>query len=324
MSTGSFHVMLPGGRNIDIFTREGADEFVSSGSPFISQNIADDKGIVVMGRQEIARGNLSRDRRSQLEAMIAQTYIMCGVVADVTSDEGFKKIPRKELECFIKHACSVFGSLANDPKWTLTGVLSSYDGELLGAIIPSMKRLSYVELAIVMGLLSTIAKLCAARKGLNMPCIDVADSILKFARNLQVSLTVYGAKYSAEKIFKLFEATGLLPQILRCVTLPPGEDDTLQVRLDLLDDISACNSIVKKKLKLGQPSGDVLLGIIEGKDGSKERPHEAVWGRLVNLTKLADIHNNWSAAARGSVGRTCRTCNKTGVQIGDEKLFCCR
>jgi hypothetical protein len=56
-----------------------------------------------------------------------------------------------------------------------------------------------------------------------MPCADVTESIVFIMNNIRVTLEFDQDCWSAEKIFKMFEASGILGQLIRCVP-QPGKD----------------------------------------------------------------------------------------------------
>jgi hypothetical protein len=75
--------------------------------------------------------------------------------------------------------------------------------------------------------------------------------------------------------------------VLRCIAKQNADPDDLQDHLILLDYLMQCSEFVKRKLKPGQPTGDILAAIIAGKDGYKGSPNHAVMNHLQNLSFMS-------------------------------------
>ena len=106
----------------------------------------------------------------------------------------------------------------------------------------------------------------------------VTETILSIVNNFRVTLSI--ADWEREKIFKVLESSGLLAQVLRCITQPSPDPDAIVAHLVMMDELMACQSLVRKKLKPGQPTGDVLASVIAGNNGYKGTRDERVMTRL--------------------------------------------
>jgi hypothetical protein len=127
------------------------------------------------------------------------------------------------------------------------------------------------------------------------------------------------AGWDQETIFKILEATGILGQVFRCITQPPYPSE-VQNHLIMMDNIMQCPVLVKKKLKPGQPTGDILANVIAGKDGYKGSRDKATMIRLENLQKMCSLFNEKQTA-----GKSCRNCNKGTIYMEfQNSLLVCR
>jgi len=197
---------------------------------------------------------------------------------------------------------------------------------LLESLISNMKHLVFVERVIESDLLSTLASLCAGRVGTDMPCPDVTETILSLVNNFRVTL-FFAADWEKEKIFKQLENSGMLAQVLRCITQPSADPDVLTNHLIMMDDLMQCQSLVRKKLKPGQATGDVLAEVIDGKNGYKGRRDDRVVMRLRNLQKMTTMTNEARVSPndRQGTGNICRFCNR--AELSEEfqaSLLACR
>lgn len=132
------------------------------------------------------------------------------------------------------------------------------------------------------------------------------------------------AGWDQETIFKILEATGILGQVFRCITQPPYPSE-VQNHLIMMDNIMQCPVLVKKKLKPGQPTGDILANVIAGKDGCKGSRNKAAMSRLENLQRMCSLYNDKLAdEVNFLVGKSCRNCNKgtTDLEFQNSLLVC--
>lgn len=317
-----FRCLLPDGRNVDLMTTQGADAFIGKGkaTPYLASNVDEANKI----RKRLAQSNISSQERRALQESLVRIYLLLGYVADNASEAVFAGVGDKQLDSFISHACSIFSDRSTAKTWTKTGVLHKHDQELLESLIPSMKQLAFVERVLESNLLETLARLCAAREKTEMPCPDVTESILSIVNNFRV--TLYLKDWEKEKIFKLVESTGMLAQVLRCITQPSTDPGALDGHLKMMDELMECQALVRKKLKPGQSTGDVLEEVLSGKSGFKGRRDPSVVMRLRNLQKMASVFNEKVVSnPGGKIGRVCRYCNKADLsEEFQESLLVCR
>jgi hypothetical protein len=301
---------------LSLSTQEGADAFIRLGRPYIQTNIEQE---VKPAREKLESGNLNKRQCKEMKEVIEKAYDIICYVANFCSMEVFCLVDKSQGECLILHACDVFSKITKDEKWTKTGVLQKHDLQFLDrALMSSMLHISFVKLCIAMDkdndLLAVLAQLCAARDKTNMPCPDVTEAMLKIVHNCHLTLMEDG--WEQEKIFKKLEATGILGQVFRCVTLPITDPVQVQNNFGLLDAIMHCSVIDKRKLKPGQPTGDILAAVIAGKDGYKGSRNKAVMSRrLENLQKMCFMSNEKKVGEKTRVWRVCRKCSKGSITL---------
>jgi hypothetical protein len=326
-----FYVNIEG-RRLNIMTTEGADAFIHDGTrPYHSSNIAQcitpARATLVVDQSSSRNETTTTSQRRQATEQLTQNYIMYGCLANSASTQVFERIPATELECLANHACNVFTQLTNNRKWIKTGVLQKVDKELLDCLIPHMKHLNFVTVALVpsTNLLGVIADLCAAKTP-GMPCPDFCDSILSITNNARLTLMIAGWK--KERTFKKLESTGILGQAIRCITCtqPSLPQDAIQGHLFILEVLMECPMLIQEKFQKGTRSGDILNNVLSGKDGYKggARRHELVMARLANIQKIANVTSHPPNQDALLVGLMCRKCNKNSMEAEfQNKLLVC-
>jgi hypothetical protein len=77
----------------------------------------------------------------------------------------------------------------------------------------------------------------------------------------------------------------------------------------------ACQSLVRKKIKPGQTTGDVLASVIAGNDGYKGKRDERVMTRLYNIQRMTTVLNDKHVSEGGidMIGTVCRCCNRADM-----------
>ena len=93
--------------------------------------------------------------------------------------------------------------------------------------------------------------------------------------------------------------TGLLGQLIRCVPVDP------ELSARIVRWLQTCLQLVKKKLKSGTPTGDILDAVIAGKDGHINEKGKAGLTRLQSLARLSNSND-----AKYTDIKMCRHCNK--------------
>jgi hypothetical protein len=284
-----FQVALPNGRKLDLDSKKGADEFVDTfGTAFTSASLT-----------------ATDDREHQF------AYTMMKAVADTTSREKIEsEIPESELRTFVEHALDTLDTLSTDRKWLRSGTVSTRHELLLSAILSFLKHPSFVKIVISNEVMEAVAKFYASRKKNKTHNNYVAEIIPMLVNNVIKILRQEGL--TTEKAFGTTEKTGLLGQCIRCA---PVEH---KFSANILTALQTCSHLVKKKLKSGTPTGDILDAVIAGKDGPI---NEKAKSSLVRLQSLALLSN---CADECNVVKECHHCEKTETQMDGALLMKCQ
>jgi hypothetical protein len=168
---------------------------------------------------------------------------------------------------------------------------------------------SFVKIFLSNGGMKAVAKFYASRKKNDTPSHSVAQSILLLVNNALRVLEPDDLNY--EKAFAIIEKTGLLGQFIRCVPVDPERS------LNTVKCLQTCLQLIKKKLKLGTRTGDILDAVIDGKDGPI---NEKAKSGLIELQNLARLTNDNDYATL----KTCHHCEKIETQMDDAKLMKCQ
>jgi hypothetical protein len=283
-----FQVALPNGRKLDLSSKKGADEFVDTiGTAFISTS-------------------LTATDDQELKC----SYTVIHLVADNASPEMIATgIPESELCTFVEHTRDTFDTLSADSNWLLSGARSMRHGLLLPAIVSFSMHPSFVNIFVSNEGMEAVAKLYASRRNRKKNDKNnnfVARLILKIVNNVLCVLTQEGL--SNEKALCTIEKTGLLGQFIRCV------HSDLECSARIVTCLQECLQLVKKKLKSGTPTGDILDAVIAGKDGPI---NEKAKSGLVRLQSLARLSNY-------DFVKECRNCEKLETQMDGALLMKCQ
>ena len=126
------------------------------------------------------------------------------------------------------------------------------------------------------------------------------------------------------------EKTGLLAQALRCLTAPVRRD-SLTRYLQIVDFMESDPKLMSKKLKPGTPTGDILEGLLTGKDGwtgnrqKSSREYAQVMKRFRALKDMATMSSTpFGPQGDNELGRMCRYCSKSAYDLGKELQVCSR
>jgi len=119
---------------------------------------------------------------------------------------------------------------------------------------------------------------------------------------LSTSHNQFDNPWSAEKTFKKLEASGILAECLRCMTVPQQAFRDVDAHNDrvanMVKALVSCPSLLQKKFKKGEPCGDVVCAILEGKDGHRHTPPTVIklLKGLVHSVQSIDSagNNSWS------------------------------
>jgi hypothetical protein len=286
-----FQVALPNGRKLDLDSKKGADEFVDTfGTAFISTSLTttDDK---------------------ELES----AYMLMYLVADNASPEKIASgIPESELCTLVAHSRDTFNTLSTDSKWLRSGTVSMCHELLFKAIASFSKYPSFVKIFLSNESMEAVAKFYASRKKNDTPNISVAEFILRLVNNILFDFAQVDIRN--EKGFSTIEKTGLLGQFIRCVPVDPGFSAAIMTCLQ------TCLQLVKKKLKSGTPTGDILDDVIAGRDGPINEKAKSSLARLQTLARLSNGGDEFDDV---SIKR-CRNCKKTETQMDGTLLMKCQ
>ncbi len=118
---------------------------------------------------------------------------------------------------------------------------------------------------------------------------------------------------SNEKALRTIEKTGILGQFIRCVPADP------EYSANIVACLQRCLQLVKKKLKSGTRTGDILDAVIARKDGPI---NEKAKSGLVRLQSLALLSN--CADESDNVVKRCRNCDKIETQMVSALLLKCK
>jgi hypothetical protein len=281
----SFQVVLPNGRKLELDSKEGADEFVDTyGTDFVSTSLT---------------------TTDEKELKLAYTLLL--KVANNASPEKIASgIPGSEFRSLVEHTRD---TLPTDRNWLRSDTVSISHGLLLPAIVSFSKHPSFFKIFLSNEGMEAVAKFSACRKTNDMTNNCVVEFIIKLVNNAFCALTQEG--FSDEKALGTIEKTGLLGQFIRCVPVDPRHSANIVVGLQ------TCLQLVKKKLKAGTPTGDILDAVIAGKDGPI---NETVKSSLARLQSLALLSNSdWA-----NVVKECNNCEKTETQMDGASLMKCK
>jgi hypothetical protein len=284
-----FQVALPNGRKLDLDSKKGADEFVDTfGTAFMSTSLT-----------------AADDREFQF------AFTVMKAVADTASREKIASgIPQSELRTFVEHTRDTLDALSTDRKWFRSGTVSTRHELLLSAVLSFSKHFSFVMIFRSDEGMEAVAKFYASRKKNKRHNNCVAEIILKLVNNVILNLLREGL--SNEKVFGTIEKTGLLGQCIRCV---PGNPES---SANILIGLQTCSQLLKKKLKSGTPTGDILDAVIAGVDGPI---NEKAKSGLVRLQSLALLSN--SADERDNIVKRCHHCEKLETHMDGAFLMKC-
>jgi hypothetical protein len=295
MGTGEVivqEVQLPNGRKIEIASREGADDFVDAvGTDFISTNV------------------FTTD-----EFELTFFYSVAITVLKEASPEKIASgIPESELLTFIEHTLNTLHALSFDRNWLSSGALSIWHDLFLGTVAFFSGHLSFFKLFHANEGMEAVAKFYASRKKNATPSRSVVHWIMRLVGNILCVLDLDGV--SLETSFGILEKTGLLGQFIRCVPVNAEDSDDIVIML------LKCLQVVKKKLKSGTPTGDVLDAVIAGKDGPINEEAKSILVRIQSLARLSN--DNYNTIKSASL-KICDHCDTLETQMEGTKLMQCQ
>jgi len=315
----SVRVTLPNGQNVNLCTNEGASAFFSTNPHFVSTWTKQASDIL-----KSTNANMKGKTGSHNPLIVL--YQLLGVMAESLTAEQLATLPQEEFQCLVDFIKTRFGDgVSSTQQWRSTGTLSKPDQELLDSIVPWVKHDKFVQLMMSSGGIDTIANLVARDENNKptMPIPEVTETILMITNNTILTLKGKNSTeaFSNKRALMELEETGLLAQALRCLTVPVAHG-SLTEYLQIVDFIENNTRLLQKKFVSGTKTGDILEGLLAGKDGwtAKSNPnHEQVMKRFEALHKLADMTSE-SLSPKNDVelSRICRHCGKTGWEIKKE------
>jgi hypothetical protein len=283
-------VVLPNGRELDLRSKKGADKFVDTfGTAFISTSLTatDDQ-----------------------ELKLAYT-LMFAVAENASPEKIASGIPESELRTLVDHTRDTLDTLSTDSEWLRSGTVSIRHDLLLQAVVKFSNHSSFVKIFLSNEGMEALTKCYASRKKNDTPSLCVAQFILKLVVNVVVVLTQEGSSH--EKAFDTIEKTGLLGQFIRCV---PAVDPEFSA--DIVECLQTCSQLLKKKLKSGTPTSDILDAVIAGEDGPINEKAKSGLVRLQSLARLS------SCGADIDAVKNCRNCLKKETQMDGVLLMKCK
>jgi hypothetical protein len=277
----TFQVELPNGRTVEICSKEGADEFVDNvGSCFIST------ALTATEDQELTRSYM----------------MMITIMEHASPEKTASGIPASELHTFMDHTRDTLKTLSSDRNWLRSGTLNEHRELLLRTVYYFSLRPSFLKIFLANEGMEAVAKFYASRKKNDTPDHMVAQLILLLVSSALMGLSEEGVHL--ERGFSTIEKTGLLGQFIRCVPVDP------EFSAGLVTLLQTCLQLVKKKLKSGTPTGDILDAVIAGKDGPINEKARSSLARLQSSARLSNNNDTWCV-------KSCRHCQKIEPQQVD-------
>lgn len=307
-SSDSCKVLLPDGRKVDLCTPTGADEFLrcpcGGDFKYFSTNIND-------ASQIRRKKKLNAADKSRLTML----YFSMDSVAKYGTPQLFRDmVPQSEIEVWLDHVISQLQKKTEDQRWASTGNLEQHDAFILNPCVSMFMHPVPVALAFEKGFFKVVADFIHVRKGNGraLPSTDISDTISLIVSNTAMTCRYgFDNPWTAEKIFQKFDASGILAQFMRCSTVPQTYDSVLDDwapgLLKTYDELLTCVLFLEEKIKKGEPCGDTVAAILEGKDGhTTKRP--AIIQKLKMIASYAALLQPIGQRA-GSL-KHCRYCNK--------------
>lgn len=313
----SCKVHLPDGRCIDICTPTGANAFLQSGTN--SQTFEQFSG-------NVATMSKIRSKR-RLNAGDKETLVMLcftiDAVAQYSDHDVFRQcVPEREISVLLDWTVAEIQKLTSNRNWIATGNLQRHDAFLLNYCISLMMHAVPTALVFENGHLffPVLTEFLQARKmadggsnddnnnnsgGRGLPNTDISESITLIVSNAYMcSQMAFDNTWTSEKALKKLEATGILTEFIRCATVPQYNDPKGLFRM--LDEMQTCTPFLRKKFAKGEPCGNVVLAILQGKDGSRQKRSKVI-NKLQTIVKFVSFMDN----TPDQDIRMCRNCAKS-------------
>mmetsp|Transcript_27215 Transcript_27215/g.66047 ORF Transcript_27215/g.66047 Transcript_27215/m.66047 type:complete len:489 (+) Transcript_27215:793-2259(+) len=263
-----YNVTLQDGSTVDVCSEEGANAFLrqasSSNCDLISSTLKKIQKIY---------NKKKRLNRYDKGVLLSSWLLICGFISQADRDIFRKAIEDSEIQFWLEYVIEDIKKLTAKRTWQQSGTLGWLEDSALFSSSCMVKHAVPVVLAFESELFSVLADFVKACKGSGrgLPSEEIAKMITEIVHGAFVASTnLFDHPWSAEKVFKKLEASGILGEFLRCMTVPqPTMVDQVGF---ILNELASCPSFLRKKFKIGESCGDVLLAILEGKDGHRNTP----------------------------------------------------
>lgn len=297
-------VTFPDGTTWDIATKAGANAYLEG--PFRFSKSLDE--LRKLRKKQRNKERLNDDER--LHHLVIHKSLFC--ISKFGDKKTFEaKVLESEIQELLDYVTEEIESFAKEKRWISSGVLVPKDHDELkwfcailnNGVIPT-------DLMFKSKFFQVLADLIKARKGNRraLPCEDVSCTVARLVQ-LTLSVALERDGCPAEKTFKKLESSGILEQMLRCLTATNG---TFGYPPDhFFGKLECCTGFLTRKFKIGTPCGDTLRAILDGRDGSKNIDPE-IYSRLQGIVRLAesmDLTDYKASLAFGS----CLGCSNIGT-----------
>jgi hypothetical protein len=226
-------------------------------------------------------------------------------------------IPESELRTLVDHTNDTLSTLSTDRKWLRSGTVSKCQEVLLKVIAFFSAHPSFSKIFLYNDGMEAVANFCASHKKNKTPTNCVAELILILVNNILFVPAQEGV--SEEKVLGTIEKTGLLGQFIRCVPADPERS------ANIVQCLQTCLQLVKKKLKSGTPTGDILDSVIAGKDGLINEKAKSGLARLQSLARLSNCDGECDVLVKVCHHlKACHHCEKLETQLDNAKLMQCQ
>lgn len=308
--------ILPDLSRVDIRTEHGANAYLQQFSQLGGDCLSNDA-------EEISKLCSKRQLNIMDQSKLVSKNMFVGFIAQAASYDVFRKhVTRNTIMAWLNLLTEQIKKFTTNRDWINTGKLPYHDTILFDTCTGILRHAVPTVLAFEGEFFAAVADFVKARKGKGqaLPCEDVGYTFTAIVANSYLTSTRnFDNPWTTEKVLKKLEATGILEQFLRCVTVPETYESLGPPLHTFLDEFQHCIPFVSKKLKPGQPCGDVINAILEGRDGSKVK-HPAVLNKLRTMMRLAssvDPEHKF-----GDLNKICRNCGK--LDGSDALMRCAR
>jgi hypothetical protein len=180
-NAASLQVVLPNGRNVELNSKEGADEFIATvGTDFISTSLA-----------------------TTNDTELTSAYMIMFTVAYNASppEKIATGFPESEFRTFVEHARGILDTLSSDRNWLRSGTVSKCHKILLKVVANFSECPSFLKIFRSNEGMEAVARFYASRKKNDTPSLCVAQFILFLVHNALCVLKQEGV--SLEKGFSI-------------------------------------------------------------------------------------------------------------------------